>query len=151
MNVYSKRKFIRVDFVQQARLDFQDIGYDPCRIKNISLTGMFVYGSFKQQVGEECIIRYSQTCTSSHFYFKATAKVARIMSDGIAIEFTSMPLDSYMLLQTTLLYEAVDPLAIGLELPENCPFEITIEISRKPEEKGSLKPPLAIIRETKSS
>jgi len=150
MNLYSKRKFIRVDVVQQARLDFQDIGYDPCRIKNLSLTGMFVFGSFKQQVGDECIIRYSQTCSSSHFYFKAIAKVVRIMNDGLAIEFSSMPLDSYMLLQTTLLYEAVDPLAIGLELPENCPFEITIEISKEPEVNGSSKSPLPIAPEKKS-
>ncbi len=137
MNVYTKRKFIRVEIVQQARLDFQDNSYDPCRINDLSLTGMFVLGNIKQQTGDECIIRYSQTCTSSHFYFKAKAKIVRIASDGIAIEFVSMPLDSYMLLQTTLLYESVDPLEIGLQLPEDCPFEITINISREPEDSGS--------------
>ena len=137
-----QRRFIRVEFVQLARLDFQDTRYDPCRIKDINLTGMFVFGTFNQQVGDECIIRYSQTCTSSHFYFKARARVVRAMSDGVALEFKSMPLDSYMLLQTTLLYEAVNPLAIGLELPEDCPFEITTDLSRELKENNTPEPPL---------
>lgn len=141
MEVYSKRRFIRVDIVQQARLDFEDTSYDPCQIKDLSLTGMFVSGSFNQQPGDICTIRYSQTGSSSHFYFKATAKIVRAADDGIAIDFKSMPLDSYMLLQTTLLYEALDPLEIGLELPEDCPFEITIDISREPENDDSSEPP----------
>lgn len=131
MKVYTERKFIRVEIIQQARLDFENISYDPCRIKDLSLTGMFICGDFQQQVDDECIIRYCQTCTSSYFYFKARARVVRTTAEGLAIEFVSMPLDSYMLLQTTLLYEAVDPLEIGLQLPEDCPFEITIEASKE--------------------
>lgn len=131
METYTKRRFIRIDVIQQARLDFNGTEYDLCRIRNLSLTGMYIAGDFNQKVGDVCIIRYSQTSTSSHFYFKAKAKIVRIAEDGVAIEFVSMPLDSYMLLQTTLLYEAVDPLAIGLELPDDCPFEITIEVSRE--------------------
>lgn len=42
-----------------------------------------------------------------------------------------MPLDSYMLLQTILRYEAVDPLEIGLQIPDDCPFEITVELAGK--------------------
>jgi hypothetical protein len=36
-----------------------------------------------------------------------------------------MSFDSYMFLQVTLLYEAEEPLSIGFELPDNCPFEIS--------------------------
>ena len=140
-----QRRFIRVEMVQQARLDFQDTSYDPCRIKDINLTGMFVFGTFNQQVGDECVVRYSQTCTSSHFYFKARARVVRAMGGGVALEFKSMPLDSYMLLQTTLLYEAVNPVAIGLDLPEECPFEITTDISREPKENRTPEPLLPLI------
>ena len=149
MELYTKRKFIRVDLIQQARLDFGGISYEPCRIKDISLTGMFIFGTFNQKEGDECIVRYSQTCTASHFYFKAKAKLVRVADDGIAIEFKSMPFDSYMLLQTTLLYEAVNPLEIGLQLPENCPFEITIAVSKDPKEEDSQKPLLPIISREK--
>lgn len=130
MNIYTKRRFIRIDVIQQARLDFENAEYKSCQIKNLSLTGMYVTGEFQQQVDDECIIRYSQTCSSSHFYFKAKARVVRADDKGVAVEFISMPLDSYMLLQTTLLYESVDPLEIGLQLPDDCPFEITIEVSK---------------------
>jgi len=131
MTGYSKRKYIRIEIIQQARLDFGEVSYDPCRIKDLSLTGMFVLGGFGQKAGDECTIRYSQTCSSSHFYFKARARVVRITDEGLAIEFVSMPLDSYMLLQTTLIYEAVDPIAIGLQLPDDCPFEITFDLTRE--------------------
>jgi hypothetical protein len=114
----------------------------------MSLTGMFVFGDFNQQPEEECIIRYSQASTSSQFYFKARARVVRITDDGIAIEFVSMPLDSYMLLQTTLLYEAVDPLEIGLQLPDNCPFEITIEKSKDSKENDFPETILPTIQES---
>ena len=121
--------------IQQARLDFKSISYDPCHIKDISLTGMFVYCVIEQQIGEKCIVRYSQTCSNSYFYYRAKAKVVRKTNDGIAIQFVSMPMDSYMLLQTTLLYGSSNPLGIGLELPENCPYEITIDISSDREKK----------------
>lgn len=139
----SHRKFTRIEMVQQTRLDFQDASYDPCRIKDLSLTGMFVLGAIEQQAGDECTIRYSQTCSSSHFYFKAKARIVRASSDGVAIEFVSMPLDSYMLLQTTLLYESVDPLEIGMELPEDCPFELTIDISRETKKNNLTDIPLS--------
>jgi len=132
MNIYTKRQFIRVEISQQAILEFADKKYNPCRLKDLSLTGMVLFGKFQQQAGDECIVRFSQKSTSSCFYFKACARVVRTTEDGLAIEFVSMPLDSYMLLQTTLLYTAVDPLEIGLQLPENCPFEITIEVSKEP-------------------
>jgi hypothetical protein len=145
MEIYTKRKYLRVDITQQAMLDFGGTVYDPCRIKNISLTGMYIYGAFRQERGDECTIRYSQTCTASHFYFRARARVVRVARDGLAIEFVSMPFDSYMLLQTTLLYESVDPLEISLQLPENCPFEITIEVSRDEHRDDSTRPPLPMI------
>ena len=131
---------------QQASLEFDGVRYDSCCIKDLSLSGMFVFGDFNQKTGDECIIRYSQESTASHFQFKAKAKVTRIANDGLAIEYVSMPFDSYMLLQTTLLYEAVDPMDICLEIPENCPFEITIESSRETDEDSLSNPSLPIMK-----
>ncbi len=44
---------------------------------------------------------------------------------GMAIKFATMSNDSYMFLQATLLYGAEEPFAMGLELPDKCPFEIS--------------------------
>lgn len=121
----TKRKFIRVDVLQRASIEFQRMHYASCHIKNISLTGMFVTGSFYQQVGDECLVKYSRTWKRCRFSFRVKARLVRAAADGIALEFISMPQECYMELQTALLYEAADPLAIGLELPETCPFALT--------------------------
>jgi hypothetical protein len=93
------------------------------------LTGMFVCGSFYQQIGDECTVRYTRIYNTSGFSFQFKASVVRTATDGIALKFLSMPADNYMQLQTSLLYDAVDPLAVGLELPDDCPFDITREMS----------------------
>ena len=61
---------------------------------------------------------------------QALAKVVRVTDEGLAIEFTKMTFDSYMYLEVVLLYEAQQPLFIGLELPDDSPFQI---IDEKPE------------------
>jgi hypothetical protein len=48
----------------------------------LSLTGMFVVGDFHRQPGDGCTIRHSQTCSSSHFYFKARGKGCEVNSSG---------------------------------------------------------------------
>lgn len=131
MEARMQRKFIRVKSNQQVRLDFGGVQYHPCRIKDMSLTGMFIFGTFDQNAGDECIIRYSETYSSSHFYFEARGCVARTTDDGLAVEFMSMHLDSYVLLQTILIYESDDPFMVGLELPEDCPYEIILPESKK--------------------
>ena len=120
-----KRKFSRIHFDRHVKLDFSVGSFDDCRIKDLSLTGMFAIGIFKQNVGENCIVNLFQKGISSNLNLQASAKVARRNDEGIAIEFTSMSFDSYMFLQVTLLYEAEEPLSLGLELPDNCPFEIS--------------------------
>ena len=89
---------------------------------------MFVFGFFEQKVGDTCIVNLCQTGASTKLAMHATATVVWTNDYGLAIQFKSMAFDSYMFLQTTLLYEAKDPMFIGLELPADCPFEI-IEVA----------------------
>jgi len=122
-----KRKFTRINFDRKASLDFFTERYENCRLKNLSLTGMYVTGSFRQYVGEHCLINLVQRGGTSHLSLQALGKVVRKDVGGIALEFTSMTFESYLYLQVTLLYEAEEPHAIGFELPDNCPFKL-IEI-----------------------
>jgi len=127
MSEQNKRNFTRIKFERQVNLDFQDESFDSCMIKDLNLTGMFVFGTFTQQVNTTCLIILDQKGESSDLTLSATAKVVRTTEEGIAIEFKSMTFESYMFLQATLLYEAGDPISIGLEFPENCPFEVIEE------------------------
>jgi len=121
------RMFKRISFDRKVRLDFVSESYDYCQVKDLSLTGMFVLGTFQQKVGEHCLVKLLQKGVDSELKLLALANVVWTNDEGVGIEFTSMSFDSYLFLQVTLLYEADEPIAIGLELPEECPFEISEE------------------------
>ena len=122
------RKFTRIHFDRQVRLDFASDSYDRCRIKDLSMAGMFVYGAFQEQIGEICQINLIQRGSSTTLTLQAAGKVVRKNDQGLAIEFVKMSFDSYMFLQTTLIYEVEDPLSIGHEFPENSPFQLTDQL-----------------------
>lgn len=124
MSVVKKRQFSRIRFDREVLLKFYEREYAPCRLKDLSLTGMYVFGSFNQQGGDICQAHLFQKGVSTLLEINASAKVIWLNDEGLAIQFTSMAYDSYMYLQTTLLYEAGNPLLLGLELPESCPFEL---------------------------
>ena len=50
--------------------------------------------------------------------------VVRVNDDGIALEFISMGHESFLFLQTTLLYEAEDPMRLGAEFVQSITFEL---------------------------
>lgn len=134
-----KRKYSRIPFDRTVNLDFFTDWYNDCQIENLSLTGMFVSGSFRQHVGEHVLINLVNKGRSFELCIQASGKIVRTADKGIALEFTSMTFESYMYLQMTLLYEAEQPLVIGLELPENCPFEISEKVVSIPENYHALQ------------
>ncbi|MHB1350273.1 MAG: PilZ domain-containing protein [Desulfobulbaceae bacterium] len=124
MSEVQKRRFTRINYSREVVLNFQGRSYCPCRIKDLSLSGMYVFSRFAESKGTYCQVFLRQVGPGSDLTIKAAARVVREDKDGMAIEFTSMAFDSYMSLQVILLYEAEDPFFIGLEYPENCPFEL---------------------------
>ena len=128
------RKFYRIHFDRLVKLDFsQDRYYS--QIKNLSLTGVFVIGNFQKYDGKYCLVNLYQTEKSANLKLslQASAKVVRKNNKGIAIEFISMSLESYMFLQSTLIDEAEEYLDIRQEMPENYPFKITNDLPLSPE------------------
>ena len=121
----NRRKFHRINFEGRVNLNFMNDSYDNCQIKNLSLTGMFVIGNFQQQQTEDCLINFFHKTKNKEINLQASAKSVWNNDEGIAFEFTSMKLDSYMSLVTTLIHEAEEPSIILQELPKNCPFDIT--------------------------
>ena len=124
MSEIRKRRFTRINFSREAVLDFQGKTYCPCRIKDLSLSGMYVFSRFAESEGTCCQVVLRQVGPGSNLTIKAAARVVREDKEGMAIEFTSMAFDSYISLQVILLYEADDPFFISLEYPDNCPFEL---------------------------
>ncbi|GAB4343046.1 MAG: hypothetical protein Kow0089_18550 [Desulfobulbaceae bacterium] len=125
MEARTRRQFTRVRFFRRATLHFQSRTYSPCSVRDLSLGGMYLFGNFVEEEGAYCRLVFMQSGPGTEILIKATARIVRTDKNGAAIKFVSMPFDSYMYLQTTLLYEAEDPLALGMEFPDDCPFEIT--------------------------
>ena len=120
----NRRKFHRINFDGQVSLDFVDDIYDYCQIKNLSLTGMYVKGNFQQQQCENCSINFFDKTKSKKTNLRASAEVVWENDKGIAFKFTSMTFDSYMLLVSTLINNAEQPVIILREFPKSCPYEI---------------------------
>ncbi len=98
-----------------ARLDFGVIEYKRF-VDNVSLSGFHVEGDFKQKTRDLCIIRLTPSgLLHTEEALRAIGTVSRVSETGMAMEFLSMKLDSFFFLETTLLYKAIDPEALGRE------------------------------------
>ena len=124
INFENRRKFHRINFDGQVNLDFLGDQQDDCQIKNLSLAGMFVKGNFQQQHAENCSVNIFDKTKSKETKLRASAEVVWRSDKGIAFKFTSMTLDSYMLLVSTLINNAEQPAIILHEFPKNYPYEI---------------------------
>jgi len=108
------RRFIRVHFNQEVRLDFDGQAYERQPVCNLSLGGFCVRGHFEQQIGDICTVALKEAA-GMPVNFQAQGKVVWIGSGSMAVEFTAMNHDSFLFLQTALLYQAEDPLLLGTE------------------------------------
>ena len=132
--VREKRVYKRIHFERQVQIDFFTEMYNQCQIKNISLGGMFVVGTFTHNVDDQCYVRLIQKGKNVYLTLEALAKVVRQEDEGIALHFTSMSFESLLSLEMILLYQAREGSADNeLKLPENLPFEINEETSRFPD------------------
>ncbi|MCI5221459.1 MAG: PilZ domain-containing protein [Candidatus Electrothrix sp. AR4] len=124
MNYVSTRQFTRVNFQRNVQLDFGGKKYSKQIINDLSLSGMYVKGEFDQKTGDTCTIELSKPEDDSGVELRACCSVVRVNDKGMALEFISMRHDSFLFLQTTLLYEADDPLLLGTEFVKNVTFTV---------------------------
>jgi hypothetical protein len=116
-----RRRFTRVNFRQEAQLFFEKNVYKRQVINNLSLGGLYVEGQFQQHIGDLCTIELRQPGIET-VDFRAKGTVVRIDAQGMAVEFVTMEYESFLFLQTTLLYRVDDPVALGTELKQDLSF-----------------------------
>jgi hypothetical protein len=110
-----------VIFHRTARLILHDKVYEEKRIRNLSIVGLFLAGKFDAAIGDLCTIELHETGHHASLILTFSAKVVRVESDGIGLEFFEMKPDSYMFLQTMILYATKDPLGVAEEFLEDFP------------------------------
>ena len=121
------RKYTRVNFQRDIHLYFDGKEYIQHSVNNLSLGGMYVKGKFEQQKGDTCTVELSNPENDFGVELRARCSVVRVNDDGIALEFLSMGHESFLFLQTTLLYEAEDPMQLGAEFVKAITFELELE------------------------
>lgn len=120
-----RRNSSRIQLGRQAKLDFDTDVYEECLIQDLSLTGMFVHGDFQQNEGDQCVVILIQEGKYSYLSLEASAQVVRKDNKGVAITFTSMPLESLMLLQMILHCEDGEkPIGREIKSFDNLPFKV---------------------------
>ncbi|XOF33046.1 MAG: PilZ domain-containing protein [Candidatus Electrothrix sp. YB6] len=128
MSTINTRQFTRVEFKRDVHLDFNERQYIEHTVNNLSLGGMYVQGDFDQQAGDICTVELSDPAADTGIVeLRARASVVWADEEGIALRFLSMGHDSFLFLQTALLYEAEDPVELGAEFVRNISFDLEPE------------------------
>lgn len=117
----NKRSYARVIFHRTARLILHGKTFEQQKIRNLSIIGLFLEGKFDAAIGDLCSIELHETGHHSCLILTFSAKVARVEQDGLGLEFLEMKPDSYMFLQTMILYATKDPLGVAEEFLEDFP------------------------------
>lgn len=112
MRSRDRRHFIRVKIEQQAVLDCGATSYGHA-VSDLSLGGVFLKGSSTLQPGDSCLIRLKPLPSDTEI--TAHGIVVRVSKNGMAFKFTSMTIDSLLVLQTMLVDETSDALVLGTE------------------------------------
>jgi len=113
-----RRKNTRVSFRTTADLKFSTTVYSKCETDNLSIKGVSVLGITGHQKGETCDIYLALSGSSSELRIEMKGEVVRVDSEGIALHFTEVDLDSFYHLKNIIYYNSEDPDAIRSELSE---------------------------------
>jgi hypothetical protein len=113
--VYSpnKRKETRVIFTRTITLFAQEQAHGQYRARNLSLGGLFLEGNIDIPVGADCRLELHEINRHSSLNLNFYGKILRQENDGVGVQFTDMENDSFMFLQTLVLYSSHDPIGIA--------------------------------------
>ncbi len=113
------RRHERVVFTRTVKVRTADNIIGEFNIRNLSIGGVFMIGADVLDTGDECLIELHETGHHSSLILNFSGIVVRKDGQGIAVEFTDMGDDSFMFLQTMLLYASDDPTGIAEKFYES--------------------------------
>ena len=114
-----RRKHPRVYFNRSVRLSAGEHTHGRFPTRDLSQGGMFIEGAFELSVGDSCQFVFHETGQRATLLFPFSGRILRRDTDGIGIEFTSMKEESFMFLQTMVLYSSDDPVDVALDFMED--------------------------------
>ena len=109
----NKRKHPRVVFTRSVKVYANDQLQGQFPARNLSLSGLYIEGANELPVGAECRLELHETGRKSSLIVTFFATVRRKDSQGVGVQFTNMEDDSFMFLQTMVLYYSDDPIGVA--------------------------------------
>jgi hypothetical protein len=109
MSNRNKRQNVRVDFHSFVDLFFPDRHLEQCTTRDLSLNGIFVIGIKGRSQGEQCKVILHLVGGSSDVRLVMKGEVTRVDSQGLALHFTEVDLDSFIHLRNIVYYNSGDP------------------------------------------
>ncbi|HNW81674.1 MAG TPA: PilZ domain-containing protein [bacterium] len=109
-----KRKLIRVNYKVDAIVNINNIR-KKCSVRDISLSGIYLNLSYSVEIGEKATITVQVVSDSTSGEIVLSGIVVRKDAEGVAFEFSEIPLDSYLFLRNVLVYNLGDPESIDSE------------------------------------
>lgn len=114
-----KRRFTRVVFSRTVKLVVDEVVVGEYIARNLSMGGLFVEcEGLALAVNTKCLIELREQGLHSSLILRICAKIIRVEDHGVAVEFTDMEDDSFMFLQTMVLYASDDPIGVAEDFLE---------------------------------
>ena len=108
-----KRKHPRVIFTRSVKVYAQGQLHGHFPARNLSLSGLFIEGANDLPIDTECRLELHETGRKSSLIVTFFATVRRKDGQGVGVQFTNMEDDSFMFLQTMVLYSSDDPIGVA--------------------------------------
>lgn len=109
MGIENRRKNVRVLFQATVDLKFHNQTCEGCETQDLSIKGAFVVGIGGRKAGDQCDVLLRLTGSTSDLVLNMKGEVVRVESDGVALLFSEVDLDSYHHLRNIVYYNAENP------------------------------------------
>lgn len=109
-----KRKLIRVNYKVDAVVSINNVR-KKCSVRDLSLSGIYLNLNCPVEIGEKATITVQVVSDTTSGEIILSGIAVRKDPDGVAFEFSELPLDSYLFLRNVLVYNLGDPESIDSE------------------------------------
>lgn len=114
------REFSRIEIPVTVRLSMDgDKIVSSSKVVNISMNGMQLCAEHTMSVGDQCQVEVLFGDPDNALSIFAEGKIARIISDGLAVNFESIELESFDHLKNLISYNAGDVDQVEREFAEH--------------------------------
>ena len=116
-----RRRYSRVPVNKSGWLIVEDNKQHVENINDLSIGGARLQGTGSWRPGMQCELELVENISQSPQIIKLSAEIIRVHNGELALKFIDMDKESYMFLQTILLYNVEDPLQIVTEFQDEFP------------------------------